>query len=361
MAHETSPITARIQQADTLYGDHEASGIHLLAGDVLHHDGKHWIVIREGGIFHLRQASEWETDDGITAYSFVFDVSPYGEIYRPINQAMTYEDVEGATYVEDTGTDFIFAHCSPQQQIDLAADVANYARTELQDAINRAGLALQIATRETQAYTDARDKVDALGQFSRTVAQNAHHQIVSATLGHWHRNPHEDHRRNVTVSAIESVLALWDTLGQEDTQAGRAISATRSKVLADATAVLTTLKQEHSIEWRHVRQKRLNDAEAAKGTDPVAGREYCYAQALFPARITGANNLPDPAWVFDGLRSGRVLRGVYWYSDGEPTPNRFHPWVIRFSRPVPEGTLPGASIGSVAWEQETAYTPPPAE
>ena len=35
----------------------------------------------------------------------------------------------------------------------------------------------------------------------------------------------------------------------------------------------------------------------------------------------------------------------------------FLPWVIPFKRPIPAGTKPGADVGSVAWTQETAYTP----
>ena len=323
-----------------------------------------YAAIKMAGEFHAVpcQATRPQHGEPEGTVEWSPQVETFGEVYAPVHPDMTIEDVEGARYPHDDGTQWLFAHCSPKEQIDFAADVENYARAEMQDAINRAMLALQIAPAGA-TRTAARDKVDSLGEFSRAVAQNAHQQVTAATLGYWHRNPHEDHRRDIAVAAIETVLALWDTLGEVDSDAGRAISASRTRVLPDARGALTRLKQEHAIEWRHVRQKRLDDAEAAKGTDPVAGYEYVYASSLFPAVITGEANLPSPTWFFDALRHGNVIRGVYRYSDGEPTPTRFMPWVIRFKRPVPEGTQPGANIGSVAWEQETAYapTPPPTE
>ena len=217
----------------------------------------------------------------------------------------------------------------------------------MQDAINKTVIALG-ETGTTETLEAAKKKHAALVRFARAAGRDAHARVVQATLGHYHRDPHNDHLRDLAVTSIQAVLAAWDEGSDAD----------RPRVKADADAVVTRLTTEHSIEWRAVRQKRLDDAAAAAGTDPVAGYEYVYASSIFPAVITGAANLPSPTWPFDGLRNGRVLRGSFFYYDGEPVPNRFQPWAIRFKRPVPENAVPGASIGSVPWEQETAYQPP---
>ena len=58
-----------------------------------------------------------------------------------------------------------------------------------------------------------------------------------------------------------------------------------------------------------------------------------------------SSNLPDPAWAFDRLRTGTVGRGRFVYSDAEPKTNSLLSWIVRFKRPIPEGTQPGADIG----------------
>ena len=89
----------------------------------------------------------------------------------------------------------------------------------------------------------------------------------------------------------------------------------------------------------------------------MGGYEYCYVLSQTASEITGDANLPDPAWAFDRLRTGTIGRGLFVYSDAEPKTNSLLSWVVRFKRPIPEGTQPGADIGSVAWVQEAAYQP----
>lgn len=92
----------------------------------------------------------------------------------------------------------------------------------------------------------------------------------------------------------------------------------------------------------------------------MAGYEYCYTTTVANMPITGAANLPDPTWPFDYLRNGAVDRGSYRYTDGDLVANAFLFLGIRFRRPVPAGTLPGADIGSVTWEQEPVHFLKPA-
>lgn len=320
--------------------------------EIVEHDGRPYAVVRNAehdGEFHLMHAPSW-VYRGTTVHS-VESGDPFGAIYTPPHPSTKAEDVMGATYAYDDGTYWHYAHCSPDEQIDFAADARTFAIDQFTVAIANAHLKIDEATNavaEAAAFTKAQSIV----KFAEAIGADVHKRVVGATLGHYHRNQHHDHRRELAIEGIDAVLEAWRVAGLTD----KAVRADRSNVSATATEIRTSLTTTHDIEWRAAREKRLNDAKAAKGDDPVGGYEYCYANVGVPAVIAGDANLPDPAWNFDQLRTGAIVRGSYVYSDAEPTLSRFLPWIIRFKRPIPEGTVAGADIGSVAWSQETAYT-----
>ena len=316
--------------------------------DTVPRDDHRWFAIRQGGEFHLHQA----TPLGDSGFYRPFTPKISGFLYRPIHSSMTPEDIEGATYAWDDGTYWHFAHCSPDEQIDFAADARTFALEQFSIVIAEADVKVSEAT-NPPVKGAALAKVRALIAFSKAVGADVHKRVVGATLGHYHRDPHHDHRRELAIAGIDAVLEQW----QETGKTSKPIRLDRQAILSTVEGVKEGLTSTHEIEWRADREKRLNDAAAASGTDPVAGYEYCYSQVATPATISGEANLPDPAWSFDQLRTGGVVRGSYVYQDAEPTPTAFLPWVIRFKRPIPEGTVAGADIGSVAWEQETAYAP----
>ena len=196
-------------------------------------------------------------------------------------------------------------------------------------------------------------KVRALVKLAAAVGDNVHARVLAEVLGHFHKNPHNDHKRELASAAMAEVLAAW----RDSTQADKAIRQDAMRVAAAVTGASQALNEDHAIEWRVAREKRLNDAAAAKGADPVGGFEYCYTLAPTAAVLTSDENLPDPAWPFDKLATAPVVRGARTYTDGEPTPTVPLPWIVRFKRPIPDNTAAGADIGSVAWEQETAYQP----
>ena len=327
------PITDRIVSV-------ENKTVALAKTDIIEWDGKPWVVFKSDGAFHLRLARYYPGPDiyGVHAGK------PHGLLYRPLHPDMTVEDIEGATYARDNGTSWEFAHCSPQQQVDFAADAEAYTRAQFGLAIDEANAALSVGT-----TTAAKAKVDALIEFAEAAGRRAHALVVAQTLGYYHREPHNDHLREIAWECIYAQQLDWIARASRDNDSIRIQAAVR--------AIKMRLNSTHTIEWRHERVKRLNDAEAAKGVDPVAGHEYCYVLSQTAATITGESNLPDPTWPFDRLRTGTVGRGLFVYSDAEPKTNSLLTFIIRFHRPIPEGTQPGADIGSVAWTQEAAYQP----
>ena len=347
------PLKGRINRLE----DPDPDPWTLRPGDFITEDGRDYAVIDYNEAFHAVPLEKWARDNayGGVRYNLGGDPIEYGKLYRPVDPSMTRDDVEGASYAYDDGTAWHFAHCSPHEQIDYAAEAEAYTRAQLQPAIDAAVVALASVT-SASAKSTLLPRARALTHLAREAGRDTHARVVQATLGYYHREPHNDHRRDLAVTSIRAILALWDN-ADTATDEGRLLAAYRLAAKADAAEAITRLRSTHQIEWRPARQKRLNDAAAAAGTDPVDGYEYVYTRAVFPTVITGAANLPSPTWPFDALRNSNAIRGQYRYTDGIPPKTPFHAWVIRFHRPVPAGTTPGADIGSVPWTQETAYTP----
>ena len=330
---------------ERLHDRHDNEGTRFGEDALIETRGRKWLVVRDeidSGTFHLRQARK-----SVDSYYPATDAIN-GAVYRPLHPDLTAEDIESATYAFDDGTYWQIAHCSPQEQIDFAADAEAYTRAQLGLAIAEANVALSVAT-GTTARAAAKAKVDALIEFAKAAGRRAHALVLAQTLGHYHRDPHNDHLRDIAWECINAQQLDWIARATRDEDSVR--------VQAAVNAVKTRLASTHTIEWRHEREKRLNDAAAARGDDPVAGYEYCYVLSQTAAVITGESNLPDPTWPFDRLRTGTVGRGLFVYSDAQPRTNSLLSWVIRFKRPIPAGTVAGADIGSVAWTQEAAYQP----
>ena len=349
MAHGTNTFTTqRIIRLEERSDDHSNEASYKFNhASAIRHDGMYWAACRDAqdhGRFHLRHMNE----DWTKEFLKLTTSEPQSYLYRPPHPSMTAEDIEGATYAYDDGTYWQFAHCSPDEQIDFAADAEAYTRAELDQAIHEANVALSMAT-NAAARTPAKAKVDSLIEFAELAGRRAHALVVGQTLGHYHRDPHNDHLREIALACIDAQLLDWIARASRDDDTLR--------VQAAVNAVKTKLASTHDIEWRWEREKRLNDAAAARGEDPVGGFEYCYVLSQTASEITGDSNLPDPTWAFDRLRTGTIGRGLFVYSDAEPKTNSLLSWVVRFKRPIPEGTVAGADIGSVAWTQEAAYQP----
>ena len=214
-------------------------------------------AVRSGGSFHaVKCRNDTSFHDQKKGWRIVEIY--HGDIYSPPHPSMTYEDVEGASYAYDDGTYWLFAHCSPGEQIDFAVSARTFAINQFQASIDKAQVKVDQAT-NAPAKALAVAKVKALVDFSVAVGGVVHDTVVGATLGHYHRDPHHDHRRDLTVDAIASVLADWKKKALTDT----AVAAARKNVTTDAASVSTTLNETNPIEWRHVRAARL-EAEKKK-------------------------------------------------------------------------------------------------
>ena len=339
MAHSGKTISVRIFHLDGQYDEHEQGGSLVPPSGLLFHSGHNFMAVRDAldhGPFHLRRVVRTERDGrGLPRTDSV------GYIHLPLHPDQTFADIDGATYAYDDGTYWRFAHCSPGEQIQFAADARAFTFNQFLPALIRANTALG---RGGVGAAAAADKARALTDFAEQAANAAFDVVRFKTLGHYHRDPHRDHKRELAVAAMDRVTAAWAQ------NAGRV--SDRARVQNTVVILRAQLVAGYDIDWRHERAR----SDAARGRDPVDGREYCFTLSATADAITGDANLPDPDWNFDDFPAQGLVRGTQTYYDREPSATEPLPFIVRFGRslPTPEPAK-GASIGTVAWDQDEAY------
>ena len=234
----------------------QASIIGVELDSVLTVSGKRYIIIMTSA--QIITVPVTISDD--RAYPIPADLPGIGIGYRHIHPSTKIEDVEGARHAWDDGTHWHFAHCSPDEQVDLAAEVRTFTSEQLSLAV----ASVQVkAIEATNAVLRGRQiaEVKALIEFAEAASAQAYKTVIGETLGHFHRNPHTDHLREQALEAYTVVLADWAEKGKVD----RAILAKHAAVRTHVTAVQSVLSTTHTIERRTTRVARLAaEAEAAK-------------------------------------------------------------------------------------------------
>ena len=227
-------------------------------------DGKGFVALKRGDAFHATPCfDDSHRNEPQSTYSFNPELP--GVIYGPVHPSTQIADVEGSTYAHDTGTVWLFSHCSPQEQTDFAADVRTFAVDQFAVAIAKAQVkAVEASNAPAQAL--AVSKLKALVAFAEAVGTDCHDRVVKAVLGHYHRDAHNDHRRDLAVAGIDAILATWLEAGKTD----KAIRQDRSHVSAVASTLRAALMATHSIEWRHEREARLEAERKAAAMDNAA-------------------------------------------------------------------------------------------
>ena len=320
-------VADRTFPVDNFSSHHPDHLVYFEAEDLVSHDGRKWLVVRAGDTFHLRLAKTTHPKGYVPSAG-----KAHGSAYRPIHPSMTAEDIEGATFAHDDGSAWLFAHCSPGEQIDFAAEAEAYAVAQFAESIQRS-LSVGALSNTNIGRSTSHAKTDALIRFARMVGRRVHKAVVGATLGHFHRDPHRDHKRDLTVAAIRHELGVL----QQNQAADDAARAKLGRVQEAATAVVALLASPHTIEWRHERVARIqleDIKKAIRGTDPVGGFEYVFTASATAAPPTAAADLPDGAWAADhaALANG-VTRGAFIYHDGYPIQTGAEkPYVLSFKR-----------------------------
>ena len=182
---------------------------------------------------------------------------PQTSIYVPLHDSVTAETIMGANYSYDDGTHWLLAACSPDEQVDFAADARTFALEQYNLAIQSAQLKVSEAT-HARLKGERVAKVKALLKFAEAVGDDVFQTVLGAVLGHYHKNEHHDHRRELALASNDKISAAWKIAGLTD----KAVKDEHDEISSTAAAVRTALSRTHTPEWPHEREARL--AEEAK-------------------------------------------------------------------------------------------------
>ena len=333
---------------------------HSITGDLLPED-YYWIAFYNGHEFGVAKA---ELDVSSSSYSFSIKLDDPHEYnahnYYPADKRTKVSDWVGAARpkLNEDSTAWLPEHCDEDYMHDRESILVTALTNAFYPTHRRLSRETNgaLVSNLVQRFKDsALDREGIIDDFHTDTEANLREWARSLHIGHYHQNPHDAHINVPIENALLKTAKEW----QADTTAGgKGVRFTR--VAEYASNVFDRAGDRHEYEDRWDQVERIAREKAAAivaGTDPVDGYEYIYCRSVTGAAITNAADLPDPTWAFDHLRNGRILRGGIYYYDGEPETNAFFLAVIRFKRPIAAGTLPGESIGSVAWEQEKAYRP----
>ena len=240
MAHEL--LTDRIIDAD--YWGNTWRGYKLLPGATYEKNGKLYVALRVGTLFHSIEAKAFTHEDGTVTHGLL-DGHDSGYVYQPLEPGVSFADVENASYVKDTGTYWLIAHCSPDEQIGFAAEIRTFARSQFDEVVHDAFFKYCEASNRA-ARTKAQDRLEALKNFAAAVGKSAHDTVIAADLGYYHRDVHKDWHRALTKDAVTAVLAAWKTKGLTN----KSVRDQRALALSAATAVQTAMSTEHTIKTR---------------------------------------------------------------------------------------------------------------
>ena len=261
------------------------------------------------------------------------------DIYYPIDPRIQETDVRGAlrAYPNETNDGWLFAHTAEGTHHDYELNLLAAVDGVFQPFFR--ALEVEMLSTAESTSRDARDDFKRLAAFYGEVVVKARALARAAYLGEREQKDHPREGwldRDITT-AVAAVKAAW-----------RVNRTTDLTELSSAMTYIENSLNMPAVETRWDRAARLE----TEGADAVSGYEYVYTLQPAAGAITGAANLPDPAWAFDhvGQQAAPVARGTHEYWDGEP-----RPYVIPFKRPIPTGTKPGADVGSVEWEQGEAY------
>lgn len=300
MAHRYKLATARKIRLSVLEHEHDHGGTQFAADDVVEHDGFAFLATRnegEVGRFFLHRARR-----GIGNF-YTEESNGSGIVYRPPDPTMTADDIMGSRYAEDTGTHWKFHHCSPEEHIDFAAEARTF--TEAQFAIRVSALcAAAVRASEVNEGPTGR-RAGALALFAEKAGEKAYADVLDQPLGHFHKNPHDDHKRVLAVDACELLLTEWKKLATVENATDRD-KGNYDDVKADVAAVVEKLTTTHAIQTFH--ESRL---AAPKFAAPKVGPQQSWTagQAITPFKVPAPAGYPAPTFSAQFLPTGIQLDG----------------------------------------------------
>lgn len=225
-------------------------------------DGKVYLAVFNGKSFELKPADPIDDEGEFHGNRGLLTLQDFitGILHAPVHQSMAYDDINGATYAWDDGTHWHFAHCSPKEQIDLAAEIRTFTVNQFLLAISRAQNKAIGATNDVTRATRIQIADDIQG-FADDAGDEAYVHVVGSKLGQFHRDPQHDHKRIIAKLAINNVLAKMKLKALDNAEIAKA----RRNVVGIAQDIVSVLSTTHTMPtFQQARAKEAAAKAAAK-------------------------------------------------------------------------------------------------
>lgn len=222
---------------------------HFTTDDAIQHNNRWYLVLKSGGRFHIRDAYHFPATDDEPEYIQIAAQRAPGIVYRPLHSSVTVHDVEGATHAIDTGTHWVFSHCSKSEHREFAERVVSFAQTLFNREILKhmgdaafAGSARSRLEKETRARSTIQLAADVTADIRKTV--------LAEIVGRYHQQPEHDWYRRLTELSLTRVYKHWNRQSES--------AALVSQVKTTYRNVLTAVTHNSTaIEYRYERVARL--------------------------------------------------------------------------------------------------------
>ena len=304
----------------------------------------YYLVVWNGHEFEV-QVVRYTAYESYSKARFIDTAEQISVIHYPIDQRTKAKDWRRCLKAKPNEDNTAWLpDWDPDTMVDYEEELVGAAITRFQPSIDAAQVKVNEATNTVLRAQVVGDH-KALVEFRDDAAEAASEWVQGKHIGWQDQHPHEAHIHRPLLLVIQETVRAWQTNRASD----------YSKVSARVAAIIRDLSNPHAYETRWDMDARL----IREGHDPVGGYEHCFTIVASEDALTVDAALPDPTWPFDSLATatGGRIRGGQTYWDAEPTPVEARPWIHRFRRPIPEGTLAGADLGTVDWEFDAAYRP----
>lgn len=182
---------------------------HFTREDAIQHNNRWYLVLKSAGRFHIRDAvlnPAWRDDP---EYIQISAQRAPGIVYRPLHPSVTVHDVEGATHAIDTGTHWLFAHCSKSEHRDFAERVVSFAQTILnREILNHMSEAAFAGSARSRLEKETRAR--ATIQFADDVTADIRKTVLAEIVGRYHQQPETDWYRRLTETSLTRVYKQWN-------------------------------------------------------------------------------------------------------------------------------------------------------
>ena len=298
-------MTGKLDLAGQAYPDSYSFGEVIYEGE-----RSVYVAVKQGEVFHAVPVCDhgdgWE-----------FWAQTWGYVFGPVHPSVTFADVEGARHAwKDKDGFFHFSHATAAEHHEFADYCAGQALAAVQPILNDRLERYMVATTDGPMQVAARAEFQAWRAFSVRARHHARMYALAEPLGHWDRNRHLHHARNIVGRAMAATLNEWGA-ARPDASEHNYYQKVRNEALKTSLA-LQRDPTETITTWPDHREANRPKFADDSGTARAWTRDTAIADVVVPA-AKGASVVYSAADLPAGLAFDAGTRTISGTPSAEGT------------------------------------------